>query len=121
MASLQKLPFRLLQPEALFIQLLLPPVDAVHHARKRPVLRAVRQLLTRHQQSVAHGALQPARKSSACASISCRDRITSSAAAEGVGARRSATKSTIVKSVSCPIAEITGIFESATARASPHD
>ena len=32
----------------------------------------------------------------------------SSAAAEGVGARRSATKSAMVKSVSCPIAEITG-------------
>ena len=34
--------------------------------------------------------------------------ITSSAAAEGVGARKSATKSAIVKSVSCPTAEITG-------------
>ena len=35
----------------------------------------------------------------------------SSAAAEGVGALKSATKSAIVKSVSCPTAEIIGIFE----------
>ena len=34
-----------------------------------------------------------------------------SAAADGVGARISATKSQIVKSVSCPTAEITGISE----------
>jgi len=59
MASLQKLPFRLLQPEALFIQLLLPPVDAVHHARKRSVLCALGQFLTRHQQAVAQRVLQP--------------------------------------------------------------
>ncbi len=58
MTSLQKLPFRLLQPEALFIQLLLPPVDAVHHARKRSVLRMLGQFLTRHQQPVAQRALQ---------------------------------------------------------------
>ena len=44
---------------------------------------------------------------------------TSSAAADGVGARRSATKSAIVKSTSCPIAEITGIGEAAIARATP--
>ena len=41
-------------------------------------------------------------------SILCRVPITSSAAAEGVGARRSATKSAMVKSVSWPTAEITG-------------
>ena len=35
----------------------------------------------------------------------------SSAAAEGVGALKSATKSAIVKSVSCPTAEIIGISE----------
>ena len=35
----------------------------------------------------------------------------SSAAADGVGALKSATKSAIVKSVSCPTAEIIGIFE----------
>ena len=33
-----------------------------------------------------------------------------SAAADGVGALKSATKSEIVKSVSCPIAEIIGIL-----------
>ena len=42
----------------------------------------------------------------------------SSAAAEGVGARISATKSQILKSVSCPTADMTGIFEAATVRAS---
>ena len=36
----------------------------------------------------------------------------SSAAADGVGALRSATKSAIVKSVSCPTADIIGISES---------
>ena len=36
----------------------------------------------------------------------------SSAAADGVGALRSATKSAIVKSVSCPTADIIGILES---------
>ena len=41
----------------------------------------------------------------------------SSAAAEGVGARRSATKSMIVVSVSCPTAEITGTEQSNTALA----
>jgi len=41
----------------------------------------------------------------------------SSAAADGVGARRSATKSAIVKSVSWPIAEITGGSDAAMARA----
>ena len=40
-----------------------------------------------------------------------------SAAADGVGALKSATKSAIVKSVSCPTAEIIGIFESYIARA----
>ena len=35
----------------------------------------------------------------------------SSAAADGVGALKSATKSAIVKSVSCPTAEITGSSE----------
>jgi len=42
---------------------------------------------------------------------------TISAAADGVGARTSATKSAIVKSVSCPTAEMVGIFDSARARA----
>lgn len=36
----------------------------------------------------------------------------SSAAADGVGALKSATKSAIVKSVSCPTAEIIGRYES---------
>ncbi len=58
MTAFQKLPFRLLQAEALFIQLLLPPVDAVHHARKRAMLRPLCQFLTRHQQTVAQPALQ---------------------------------------------------------------
>ena len=44
-------------------------------------------------------------------------RITISAAADGVGARRSATRSQIVKSVSCPTPEIVGIRQAATARA----
>ena len=38
--------------------------------------------------------------------------IAISAAADGVGARMSATQSAIVKSVSCPMAEIIGIFDS---------
>ena len=38
-------------------------------------------------------------------------------ATEGVAARTTATKSVIVKSVSCPTAEITGSFDLATARA----
>jgi len=42
---------------------------------------------------------------------------TISAAAEGVGARMSATKSAMVKSVSCPTAEITGTEHAAMARA----
>ena len=42
---------------------------------------------------------------------------TISAAAEGVGARRSATRSAIVRSVSCPTAEIVGIRDRASARA----
>lgn len=40
-----------------------------------------------------------------------------SAAADGVAARTSATKSAIVKSISCPTAEITGISDSYIARA----
>ena len=52
----------------------------------------------------------------------CRDELaacatTSSAAADGVGARRSATKSAIVKSVSWPTAETTGTRTAAMARA----
>ena len=43
--------------------------------------------------------------------------MTISAAAEGVGARKSATKSAMVKSVSWPTAEITGIAELRIARA----
>ena len=34
----------------------------------------------------------------------------SSAAADGVGALKSATKSIIVKSTSCPTADMTGVF-----------
>jgi hypothetical protein len=41
-----------------------------------------------------------------------------SAAAEGVGARTSATRSQIVMSTSCPTADIVGIGHRATARAS---
>ena len=43
----------------------------------------------------------------------------SSAAADGVGALLSAAKSQIVKSVSCPTADITGIADAATALATP--
>ena len=42
---------------------------------------------------------------------------TISAAADGVGARRSATKSAIVTSISCPTAEMTGTGHAAIARA----
>ncbi len=45
--------------------------------------------------------------------------MTSSAAADGVGARRSATKSQMVKSVSWPTAEITGSSDAAIVRANP--
>jgi hypothetical protein len=41
--------------------------------------------------------------------ISVISACTNSAAAEGVGALKSATKSAIVKSVSCPTADIIGI------------
>ena len=43
--------------------------------------------------------------------------MTNSAAADGVGARRSATKSAMVTSVSCPMAEMTGTEQAAMARA----
>ena len=42
---------------------------------------------------------------------------TSSAAAEGVGARKSATKSAMVKSISCPTADTTGRVDLEMARA----
>ena len=44
-------------------------------------------------------------------SLEHTDAVASSAAADGVGALKSATKSAIVKSVSCPTAEIIGISE----------
>ena len=50
-------------------------------------------------------------------SSSSRVQTTSSAAAEGVGARRSATKSAMVTSVSWPTAETTGTGQAAMARA----
>ena len=49
--------------------------------------------------------------------ILCWASVMSSAAAEGVGARRSATKSAMVKSVSWPTAETTGRRDAAMARA----
>ena len=52
---------------------------------------------------------------SSFALTSAQSYTASTAAAVGVGARRSAAKSVIVKSVSWPIAEITGIFDPATA------
>ena len=68
------------------------------------------------------GALPIARPSRAPSVASWRtssafSRTTISAAADGVGARRSATKSAIVTSVSWPTAEITGIFDATIARA----
>ena len=51
------------------------------------------------------------------ASRSSRSGTSSSAAAEGVGARRSAAKSARLKSVSWPIADTTGTGEAAIARA----
>ena len=50
--------------------------------------------------------------------ISSEDGTANSAAADGVGARKSATKSHIVKSISCPTAEIIGTGELATILAS---
>ncbi len=50
------------------------------------------------------------------ANQSARDCAANSAAAVGVGARTSAQKSAIVKSVSCPTPEITGMRLAATAR-----
>ena len=71
-----------------------------------------------HGQAVAH---RPARlwraRAAMRSSSSSRVRTTISAAAEGVGARRSATKSAMVTSVSCPTAEITGTEQAAMARA----
>src|SRR5438309_7175226 len=52
-----------------------------------------------------------------CLSNWARVWTTSSAAAEGVEARTSATKSAMVKSVSWPTPEITGISEAKMARA----
>ena len=49
--------------------------------------------------------------------ISISDGYTSSAAADGVGALKSDTKSQIVKSVSCPTADTTGILELNISRA----
>ena len=46
--------------------------------------------------------------------MSSRFAVTISAAAEGVGARTSAARSERVVSISCPTAEMTGIFDSAT-------
>ena len=50
-----------------------------------------------------------------CSAILCCASVMSSAAAEGVGARRSAAKSAMVKSVSWPMAETTGRREAAMA------
>ena len=52
-----------------------------------------------------------------CARISSRSGTICSTAAEGVGALWSAAKSAIVKSVSCPTAETTGILDAKMARA----
>ncbi len=51
-----------------------------------------------------------------CAASSARTGTAISAAAVGVGARRSAAKSISVVSVSCPTAEISGMEEAAAAR-----
>ena len=51
-----------------------------------------------------------------CASVSLRIGVTHSAAADGVGARRSAARSHSVTSVSWPTAETTGFLHAATAR-----
>ena len=48
--------------------------------------------------------------------MSSRTGTASSAAADGVGARRSAAKSVSAQSISCPTALITGISDAATAR-----
>jgi len=64
--------------------------------------------------------IAPRSRSAAAATAASKSALrptTSSAAAEGVGARRSATKSAIVKSISCPTAEITGTREAWIARA----
>ena len=55
---------------------------------------------------------QPADQPVDAAQKSSLAATTISAAADGVGARRSATKSAIVTSTSCPTAEITGTGDS---------
>ena len=66
--------------------------------------------------AVTEAASRPPRPSTS-ASRAALSGTTSSAAAEGVGARRSATKSAMVKSVSWPTQETTGMREAAMARA----
>ena len=69
---------------------------------------------------IAQRPARPARSRSKSSSKSSRFGVANSAAADGVGARKpSATKSTMVKSISCPTPLITGIRLLATARATP--
>ena len=59
MKSFQQLSLGFLQTKSLFIQLLLPPMNPVHHARERSVVRAIRQFLASDQQTVTQGTFQP--------------------------------------------------------------
>ena len=83
--------------------------------RRRPSVSA--RSRSRARGAVAMPASGPRRDSPRRAATWSFSRTTSSAAADGVGARRSATKSAMVKSVSWPTAEITGTRQPAMARA----
>ena len=87
------------------------PPDRAGHGRARRAGDAARRGRARCHGSAAR------RDRRASASSSARTGTAISAAAVGVGARRSATKSMSVVSVSCPTAEITGMRQAATARA----
>ena len=82
----------------------------------RPAHRVVEALLARRQRvRVARASRAQQRRD--CSANAWRSGTTSAAAAVGVGARTSATKSQIVKSVSWPTPDTTGSTDSNTARA----
>ena len=90
-------------------------VQQAQGARSMPCWRRRR---LQHGEAVAHGPARSWRGPRRCgraARRACGPPV--SAAAEGVGARRSATKSAMVTSVSCPTAETTGTEQAAMARA----
>ena len=104
-----------------------PALDRLVEALPPLVEQPARIAEARAQPAPARGARRAADSASArpprrCRSASSARRsastgTASSAAADGVGARRSATKSAMVKSVSWPTAEITGTRQATMARA----